>query len=141
MLLGARFMNDVASVNVFDWVQQVEMTEGDGPVTVTFQLIDKSVDREDLGWKPLAAGRRYVPASGATMQVILKNIADSKTLTKVATQPFPTTDPSIWQFQIAAADAVKGTVSLTIALTEGATVRRAMVPAAIRAYSNTPGDC
>lgn len=141
MLLGARFMNNVASVNAFDWVQQVDMTEGDGPVTVTFQLIDKSLDREDQGFKPTAAGRRYMPAAGATLQVILKNIADANTLTKVASQVFPTTDPSIWSFQIASADYVKGTVSMTLVLTEGAKVTRGPISAAIRVQSNSPGDC
>lgn len=141
MLLRARFMNNVASVNQFDWVQQVEMSEGDGPVTVTFQLIDSSVDREDQGWKPNVAGRRYVPAAGATLQVVLKNIDDAKTLTKVASQAYPTTDPSVWSFQIASTDPVKGTISLALILTESAKVTRGLVPAAIRVYSNTPGDC
>ena len=44
-------------------------------------------------------------------------------------------------FQIAAADAVKGTVSLTLVLTEGATIRRGLIKAGIRVYSTQPGDC
>ena len=141
MLLGARFMNNVASVNAFDWALQTEMTEGSGPVTVYFQLVDKSLDRDDQGFRNFATGRRYMPASGATLQVILKNIADAATLTKVASQAFPTSDPSIWSFQIASSDLVKGTVSMTLVLTEGSKVTKALVPAGILVYSNSPGDC
>lgn len=141
MLLSARFLANVASVNVFDWVQFVELNTGD-PVTVYLQLVDASVDTETQGWKPIVSGRRYMPASGATLQVILKNVDDAKTLTKVATQAFPTSDPSIWSFQIAATDVnVQGTVSLTLVLTEGAVIRRGLVKAAIRVYPVTPGDC
>lgn len=139
MLLQARFLDNVCSVNIFDWVQPVEFFEGD-PVTVSLQLIDASLDTEAQGWKPTPAGRRYVPASGATLQVILKNISDAKTYTKTASQPYPTTDPSIWSFQVAATDAVKGTVSLTLVLTEGSVVRRGLVKAALRVRSATPGD-
>lgn len=140
MLLSARFLSNVASVNIFDWVQPIEFNEGD-PVTVYLQLVDASLDKEVQGWKPVVAGRRYVPASGATLQVIVQNIDDAKTLTKVATQPFPTTDPSIWSFSIAATDQVAGTVSLTLVLTEGGTVRRGLIKAAIRVYPTDPGDC
>lgn len=141
MLLSARFLTNVDSVNDFIWVQQVEMNAGD-QVTVTMQLVDASLDKEVQGWKPIISGRRYVPASGAMLQVILQSIDDTQTLTKVATQPFPTTDPSLWSFTIGANDAVaQGTVSITLVLTEGSVVRRGLIKAAIRVYPVDPGDC
>jgi len=133
MLLSSRFLDNVSSVNSFDFVDKVEFFSGD-QATVTLQLIDASLDKENAGFRPLTAGRRFVPASGATLQVILKNLDDAKTYTKVASQPFPTTDPSIWQFSISAADAVSGTVSLQLTLTEGAVIRRSLIKAALRVY-------
>jgi hypothetical protein len=140
MLLSARFLANVSDVNNFDWIRQVEMNAGD-PVTVYVQLVDASLDKSVQGWEPIISGRRYMPASGATLQVQLKNVDDTKTLNKIATQAFPTSDPSIWSFQIAATDDVQGTVSLTLVLTEGAVIRRGLIKAAIRVYPVTPGDC
>ena len=140
MVLGARFLSNVGSVNDFLYVQNVEFSEGD-PVVVYLQLVDTTLDRVETGWAPVLAGRRYMPASGASLQVILKNVDDAKTYTKIASQPFPTSDPSIWSFPVAASDAVKGTVSLTLVLTEGSSIRRGLVKAAFRVFSTTPGDC
>lgn len=140
MLLSARFLTDVASVNQFGYAQPLEFTQGDA-VTVYVQLIDASQDRETAGWKPLVAGRRYMPAVGASLQVIIQNIDDAKVLTKNATQVFPTSDPSIWSFNISASDAVQGTVSLTLVLTEGGTIRRGLLKGGIRVYPTDPSDC
>jgi hypothetical protein len=140
MLLGARFLANVSSVNDWDYIDRVEFSEGD-PVTVHLQIIDITLDRETQGWKPIVAGRRYMPAVGATLQVILKNVDDAATYTKVATQPFPTSDPSIWSFSVAATDSVRGTVAATLVLTEGAVIRRGLVKVALLVHSVTPGDC
>jgi hypothetical protein len=102
------------------------MNEGD-PVTVFVQLIDASLDKA-------VGGRRYMPASGATLQVVLMNIDTAKTYTKNASQPYPTSDPSIWSISIAAADLVRGTVNAQLVLTEGAVIRRGLLPAAIRVH-------
>ena len=137
MLLGARFLANVNSVNSFDVVDKVEFSEGD-PVTVYFQLVDKSLDRAEDGWKPHSAGRRYIPASGASLQVVILNLDSDKTYTKTASQTYPTTDPSIWAFTISATDSVRGTPNLRLVLTEGSTVRRALLPGAVRVYPTLP---
>ena len=62
MLLSARMINNVGSVNAFEWAQEVEFTAGDTQ-DVYFQLVDASVDKATQGFKP--GGRRYAPAAGA----------------------------------------------------------------------------
>ncbi len=123
MLLSARWLQNVSTVNDWDFCDKVEFSEGD-PVTVYLQLTDVSRD------KPL--GRRYVPEDDSTLQVTITNLDNAKAYAKTATQPYPTTDPSIWSFSISANDAVKGTPSIQLMLTEGAVVRRVLLKAAIR---------
>ncbi len=132
MLLSAFFLNDVANVNSFDYVQQVELFEGD-PITVYIQLVDSTKDRtSEFNRK----GRRYTPSDGASMSVVITNIDDDKTYTKTATQPF-SGDLSIWSFNISASDDVKGTPNLKLTLTEGSTIHRSFIKAAIRVSSLT----
>jgi hypothetical protein len=135
MLLSARILNNVTSVNGFEYVASAEFTEGDAP-TITFQLIDKSLDRHEQGFSP--AGRRYMPAANATLQVVLPNINASKTVTRFATQPYAN-DPSIWQLTLQTTDQIRGTLDMQLTLTEGAKVTRGVVHAAITCYSQTQG--
>ena len=133
MLLSARFLNDVASVNSFEYAQEAEFTEGD-PASVYFQLTDASLDKSVDGFVP--PGRRYVPASGATLQCIIESIDDSKEITRFATQPFAN-DGSIWRLDFLASDKIRGTANLRLKLTEGAVVRSGLVKSGIRIYSLT----
>lgn len=127
MLLSARFLNDVSGVNSFDHVTSIELGAGD-PSTVYFQLVDASVHRSEDGYRP--AGRRYVPAAGATLQVVLENIDDAKKITRYATQPYAQ-DPSIWALSIQASDAIEGTVPLRMTLNESGTIRHVTLRAAL----------
>ena len=126
MLLSAKTLVGVCSVNSFSEVCQLEMSEGDALVAY-IQLTDASLDRP-------TNGRRYMADVGATLQVVIMNIDGSKTYTKNASQPYPTSDPSIWTFSVAATDSVRGTVNMQLILTEGAVIRRGLLPAAIRVY-------
>jgi hypothetical protein len=130
MLLSAKSLTGVCSVNSFSSACQLEMSEGD-QVTAYFQLIDASLDK-------VAGGRRYMPAVGSTLQIVLMNINTAKTYTKNATQPYPTSDPSIWAITISATDDVKGTINVQLVLTEGSTVKRGLLPAGIRVYPVAP---
>jgi hypothetical protein len=114
MLLGATILNNVASVNNFTESTSTSFTEGDA-VTVYLRLKDFNSNVS-----------RYIPASGATLSVTFKNVNTANTVTKTATNPFAS-DTSIWAFTIAATDHVKGTLSLQLVLTEGATVTRGLV--------------
>lgn len=114
MRLSARILENVSGVNAYDYADAAEMTAGDAP-TIYFQLIDLSKDRAEKGFVP--AGRRYVPAAGATLSVVLDNIDDSRKVTRAATQPFPQ-DPSIWAITLLTTDKVLGTVNMKLTLTE-----------------------
>lgn len=124
MLLSARMLVDVGGVNSWEYSQAVEFSEGDAP-QVHFQLIDSSLDRHLV-----PKGRRYMPASGATLEVTLDNLDDEKKVVRSATQPF-SQDPSIWRIQLLTTDKVRGTTTMRLKLTEGTTVRRGSLPAAI----------
>lgn len=133
MLLSARFLNDVASVNSFEPADAAEFTEGDATY-VYFQLIDLTLDRQADGFEP--AGRRYVPAVGATLQCVIESIDDAKTVTRLADQPFAQ-DGSIWRVQILSSDTIRGTANLRLRLTEGSTTRTGLVKSGFRIHSAT----
>jgi hypothetical protein len=118
MLLSAKLLNNVGGVNTFDISQQTSFTEGDLPV-IYLRLVDlqSKIDR-------------YIPATGATLSVTFTNVDTNKTFTKVATQPF-TGDKSIWSFSFLSNENVKGTMSLQLTLTEGASVTRGLVTSAL----------
>jgi hypothetical protein len=59
MILGCRFLTNVADVNHFDSAQSAEFAEGDTPL-VYVQLVDRSRCPASENWKP--PGFRYSPA-------------------------------------------------------------------------------
>lgn len=135
MLLSARPLAAVATVNVFEVVDVVQFNQGDA-TRVYFQLIDAALDRPEQGFSP--AGRRYMPASGATLSVTLTSIDAGKAVTRAASMAFSADDRSIWYVQMQAADTIAGTVDIQLTLTEGATVTRGRLKAGVRIST---GDC
>lgn len=133
MLLSARFLNDVANVNSFENAQVGEFTQGEA-ASVYFQLIDASVDGPMKGFSP--AGRRYIPATGATLSVVVNNIDDGVKITRVAVNPFPD-DRSIWRLDFLTTDKISGTATLQLTLTEGSVVRKGLVKNGLRIASAT----
>lgn len=129
MILGARILVDVGNVNTFRYAQYAEFTEMES-YTLYFQLVDLSKDTEN---KPL--GRRYMPATGAVLSVVIDNIDDARKITKTATQPF-INDPSIWSVNILDSDSLRaGTKALKLTLTEGTAISRGICKSAIRVAS------
>lgn len=128
MLLSARLLGNVSSVNSFSHEDTIRFTEGD-TVTVYFQLIDLALDKSSDGFVP--AGRRYMPEVGATMEITLGFIDDAKTIVRAATQPYPTRDPSVWALSLFATDSVRGTVDMRLKLTEGSKVTRGVIRQAL----------
>jgi hypothetical protein len=127
MKLSLRMLDNVAGINNFEFVNQVLMTEGDTP-QIYFQLVDLAKDRAEQGFDP--AGRRYVPAFGATLQVTLDHIDQARKVVRSASQPF-SQDPSIWAVTLLPTDKLRGTVNLKVALTEGSQVTQGMLQAAL----------
>lgn len=124
MLLTCRLLKGVADVNNFGYAEVLEVTEGDSP-TFFIQLADASVDSDA---RP--SGRRYMPATGATLQVRLYSLDSSATIQKAASQPYQN-DPSIWSFQLAQAETIPGTRALVLQLTEGSKVTNGYVSQAV----------
>lgn len=133
MLLSARPLKDCVGVNSFEPATELEWTEGD-TVDLFFQLIDSQLDKPEQGFSP--AGRRYVPAAGATLSCVLENIDDAKQLTRLATQPFAN-DGSIWKLSILGTDSIRGTPQLRLTLTEGAKVTRGIAKLCIKIHPSS----
>ncbi len=118
MFLSARILSNLTNVNNYEYDTQATFSQGD-TVIVYIQLIDLNKDRPGQGFNP--TGKRYVPAAGAGLHVTIPSIDSSKILTKVATQPFAG-DASIWAFTVLAGDALGGTYTPILALTESGVV-------------------
>jgi hypothetical protein len=116
MLLSARFLNDVVSVNSMEIANSLEMYAGDDQ-TFYFQIVDLSLDRAEQGFSP--AGRRYMPPAGSTLVVTLMNVDDAKVVRRYASIPFAQ-DPSIWSIPLLASDPLRGTVNLRMELSQPA---------------------
>jgi hypothetical protein len=123
MLLSARPLKDVQSVNSFRYANQLQFTEGD-VLTVYFQLVDASLDRADEGFNP--AGRRYMPAAGAVLTVTVDSNNAAKKITRSATQPY-VQDPSIWALSVLSTDTIRGTLPLKVSLNEAGKITNALV--------------
>lgn len=144
MLLTARMLLDAQNVNSFEYTQVAQMTAGD-QTDIYFQLADASKNQPGvLGSEPL--GFRYMPAAGATLQVVLKSINDAKTVTRYAAQPFAQ-DGSIWRLTLMATDTIEGTFGLQLLLSEPAVagsparVTRGYVAHAVQIRSSQRSFC
>lgn len=136
MILSARFLYDVQTVNSWHYVDVAEFTEGDA-ATISFQLVDLGLDKAIDGFSP--AGRRYVPPVGTTLSCVIESIDESRRLTRAASQPYAT-DGSIWNLTLLTTDTVRGTANLRLTLTEpGGRIISGMVKCGIRAASRVTG--
>jgi len=127
MLLSAQLLSNVSSVNDYTEQTAIKTTQGD-PFTLSLRLVDLSKDTQS---RPV--GRRYMPASGSVVTVIFQNIDDEKKIRRVATQPFPTSDPSIFEVPVLSEDDLVGTVNVGLELQEGDNLFTGGVRAAILA--------
>jgi hypothetical protein len=122
MLLGARFLQDVGSVNSWCYALQSppQWTQGD-TVDLYFQLLDTTKETAVSGFKP--AGRRYCAAANSSLSVTLTNIDDALQLTRSCTQPF-VNDSSIWMLSILASDGIQGSTAMVLTLNENGVITR-----------------
>jgi hypothetical protein len=138
MQLSARMLNGMANVNTFEYAETIQASEGT-EVEIYFQLTDASKMPSTQYFYP--TGLRYMPASGATLQCRLTSIDDSKTVTRYATQPYPTQDPSIWKLTLLSTDTIVGTMALGLTLVEGSVTRRGTLQGAVQIGSSTQSFC
>jgi hypothetical protein len=128
-------LDSVADVNHFQYVDVLQFTEGDLP-TIFFQLIDAAMDRAEKGFVP--GGRRYVPAAGTTLTVTLQSIDSAKTITRVATQPFPN-DTSIWAVALTTGDSIVGFRDMKLTLVEPLSTKYGFVRHAVSVQTQKSG--
>lgn len=127
LMLSARILTNVGSVNLFDYAENLSVSQGD-TFDLYFQVINLDQDKSIKGFVP--GGRRYVSATGATLQASLENLDDAASLTRVCVQPFPG-DLSIWKMSILSSDHLRGTTGLSFTLTEGSKISKGRIDAAV----------
>lgn len=135
MKLGVRVLNSSSTLNNLMHLNQIEVSPGE-TVTVVMQLVDLTTVSESN-----RIGTRYIPASGATLSVVIQSNNSANVLTKAATQPFAE-DGSIWQFTLSASETAQiGAMDLLVTLTEGASIKKANGKQTLIADSSSPYQC
>ncbi len=116
MVLSARVLEAVASVNVFTFAKAAQTSAGSN-FSLFLQLTDIAQLIMTQGWMP--SGQRYCPPAGSILLVSVVAVDSNYQFQKVATQPFATLDASIWQVDFLPVDFPNGgTFSLRLQLTE-----------------------
>jgi hypothetical protein len=120
MALAIELLVNVSNVNSFQSATEISFSEGEA-IDVYFRLVDTSRKESSYDTSFL----RYIPQGTTTntLKVDVQNLDDAKKISRYCTQPYAT-DTSIWKLALTAADALIGTVSLKLTLTEtsGSTV-------------------
>jgi hypothetical protein len=132
MRLAAKLLNTSATLNSFRQVNSISIARGE-TVDLFVQLVD--LDQNGL---------RYIPVSGATLQMQLPRsnevLADvnqtrqiiNRGIARAAINPFPE-DRSIWKVTLVEADTLSlVSNSLRLELTEGSTKKITSIAQAIR---------
>lgn len=99
MQLVFRALDNVQNLNSFDEVSEITFLRGN-PGTLYFRLIQQ-VNEADT---PDAAQRRYLPATGSTVTMYFEHMDVCRCFNRVAFQPFPNDDRSIWAITIMPTD-------------------------------------
>lgn len=125
MKLGIRILHGYSASNYWSSYQTQESFTYGNPQTITFQVVDSTLDNNGDGWP----GRRYCPINASpTLSVTLLSNDAAVQVIKVCTQPV-VGDSSLWQFQMLSTDLLVGTVSATLQLQDGANIYYGLVPA------------
>lgn len=136
MKLGLAMLDNVPTLNNLKYINQLSVTQGES-VDLYFQLIDRDTKDQKNQW-----GNRYMPASGATLQVIIKSVNDANTLTKSASMAFPSDDRSIWKVTLSTTETANmAGINLQATLTEGANVKIAFEKNVLSVDTQNPYQC
>lgn len=115
MRLSARAITTYNGINSFGFGNQWQIRAGE-PNTLYYQLVD--LDQIDLSTK---APLRYIPASGATMQVKFPSIDDSMTLL-ITAAAVSASDGSLWSVPLTALQ-TPASGNVIFSITEGSVTR------------------
>jgi hypothetical protein len=113
-----KFLGYVCDYNSFAELDQLTLVKGNAE-TVYFRLVqEQQGDQSDR-----LADLRYIPETGATLEVKFNHIDTNAVITRYATMAYPNDDRSIWKIDILSTDKI-ALNSMTATLTEGANVRK-----------------
>lgn len=119
MKLGLAMLDTVSAINSLKYINQISTIQGE-TLDIYFQLIDVDSKTQLNQW-----GNRYIPAVGATLQIVINSINDANTLTKFATQVFPADDRSLWKVSLLATETANmAGINIQGTLTEGASIKK-----------------
>jgi hypothetical protein len=107
-------LENVKDLNTFYRVEQFKHQNGNAQV-IYFRLM-----QEDSGTDPEQDNVRYLPSTIANVVVHFDNLDKCLCINRVATQPFPLDDRSIWMVSTFAGDILAG--NMTITLTDGVAI-------------------
>ena len=135
MLLSAKMLDQVSSVNSFNYSDRLEYTEGD-PLVVNFQLVDLTIDKDKGGRRFCQAADIDPEAPVLALEVTLESIDANRKVVRAASQPFEGVDASIWRVSIQSTDRLRGTITMRLKLTDAdGKVYRGSVQSPISCYS------
>jgi hypothetical protein len=126
-MISVRILDAVGGQNIFGYTTELKMAYGD-TTYLYLQLFDPAINPASEGFNP--GGLRYIPATGATMNVTFLSLDATKQFSRAATNPFAG-DTSIFRVSILATDPLIGTVSLKIVLNESSVLKTVNIPAAL----------
>ena len=114
MRLGLVMLDPNSTLNNLKYLREVYVNQGDTP-TILFQIIDlDTADQNNL------IGDRYIPATGATVQLTITSVNDANTLVLNASMAFPNDDRSVWTFSMTSNQTTKAAgVNINAVLTQG----------------------
>lgn len=114
MALSFELLTNVSNVNTFQSATEITFSKGQA-IDIYFRLVD--TDKKESAYDTTYL--RYLPQGSTTntVKVDLSNIDDAKKISRYASAAYAT-DTSMWKLSLTAADAVVGTVSMKVTLTE-----------------------
>lgn len=134
MRLSIAVLDPSSTLNSLKYIDSASFSSGDTG-EIWMQLIDLD--------SPLAPNvySRYMPASGATLNVSFFSNNDANAFVKPATQPIPA-DPSIWKVVLNANDTtIMAGPNLGLKLTQGGSIINAIARNVLSKQPASPFQC
>lgn len=136
MKLNLQMLDPSSTLNKLHLLSEVEVYPG-STATIMFQLVDLNQQLSDI----CDLYSRYVPASGATVSVVISNLDSANVVTKTATNPFAD-DRSIWSFDLTATETTQlSGITLQVTVTEGASVKKFISSGVLVVHPSSPFTC
>jgi hypothetical protein len=132
MRISAKILKNVIDINHFSYANQFYMSGFEGETeaaSLYIQLID--LDQDSL---------RYVPSTGATLNVIFPALGDNDVEITTTLQPF-VGDLSIWKIDVPANNEFISSGNVIFSLTESSQTKRFVIKNALIVQYADQGGC